>query len=263
MSRERIGRTVLVAASVALACSLVVSTVVIYLRPMQLAWVELDRNRVILDLAGLAPDAGDFSDREVAARFRELDVVLIDLATGWPDSNFDPLLYDPRDARNLAPGVAIPQELDIAKLGRRANLAPVYLRVENGSVRYLILPLWGQGMWAPMRGLLALRGDCNTVAGIDIYEHGETPGIGDRIDLAKWRASWSGRKAFGPDGRVMLAARGSGRLSAGEEAAHAFDAISGATVTVNAVSRMVRYWLGEHGFGPFLARCRSGEVSLP
>jgi Na+-transporting NADH:ubiquinone oxidoreductase subunit C len=32
------------------------------------------------------------------------------------------------------------------------------------------------------------------------------------------------------------------------------DAISGATVTSNGVANMLRYWLGDHGYGPFLAR---------
>jgi Na+-transporting NADH:ubiquinone oxidoreductase subunit C len=38
------------------------------------------------------------------------------------------------------------------------------------------------------------------------------------------------------------------------------DALSGATLTSVGVENMIHYWLGEHGFGPFLARLRSGEA---
>jgi Na+-transporting NADH:ubiquinone oxidoreductase subunit C len=259
---ESIGRTLLVAAGVALFCSVLVSAAVTYLRPVQLAWAEIDRNRVILDLAGILQGAASAADRDVAARFRELDIVLIDLAAGEIATGADPLSYDPRDAGLLAiRGVAIPADLDLARLGSRAPLAPVYVAHRaDGTV--IILPLWGQGMWAPIQAYLALENDCSTVAGFAVYEHGETPGVGDRIERPAWEKSWIGLRPFDSEGRVMLAPRGSGRLSASLEEMHAFDAISGATVTVNAVMHMVRYWLGPHGFGPFLRRCRAGEVDL-
>jgi Na+-transporting NADH:ubiquinone oxidoreductase subunit C len=37
---------------------------------------------------------------------------------------------------------------------------------------------------------------------------------------------------------------------------HEIDGITGATVTSNGVANMLRYWLGDHGFGPFLHRLR-------
>jgi len=264
MTEERLGRTLLVAATVALLCSLMVSAAVIYLRPVQLAWAKIERNRVILELAGLVEAAEPGSDREVAVRFRDLDVLLIDLERGQPDKSRDALSYDPLDPLTLAAdGIAIPDSLDIARLGQRSRYAPVYLRLDDGAASHVILPLHGQGMWAPIHGFIALEGDCNTVVGIAIHEHAETPGIGDQIHSRQWRDSWVGKQAFDPGGRVMLAAIGSGHLAADQEAAHGFDAISGATVTVNSVSNMVAYWLGGHGFGPFLADCRSGGVRLP
>ena len=32
------------------------------------------------------------------------------------------------------------------------------------------------------------------------------------------------------------------------------DGLSGATLTANGITRMIHYWLGEEGFGPFLGR---------
>ncbi len=34
-------------------------------------------------------------------------------------------------------------------------------------------------------------------------------------------------------------------------------AITGATVRSDAVGALLRYWLGDHGYGPFLARLRA------
>ena len=39
------------------------------------------------------------------------------------------------------------------------------------------------------------------------------------------------------------------------------DGLSGATVTSNAVTRFMQYWLDENGYGPFLRRFREGELS--
>ena len=39
------------------------------------------------------------------------------------------------------------------------------------------------------------------------------------------------------------------------------DGISGATLTSNGVTNMIRYWLGENGYGPVLQQLREGIVS--
>jgi Na+-transporting NADH:ubiquinone oxidoreductase subunit C len=264
MSSESIGRTLVVAAGVALFCSVMVSAAVIYLRPMQLAWAEIGRNRVIVTLAGLLEDPQTASDREVAAAFLELEALLVDLESGQTVRDRDALRYAPREAVTLArDGVDIPDALDNAQLGRRSRLAPAYVWVENEAMRKLILPVHGQGMWAPIHGYLALAGDCNTVTGIAFDEHGETPGVGDRIEAPGWQASWVGLQAVGPGGDVLLAPGRGAAAVVDEGPVSGFDAISGATVTVNAVTRIVQYWLGPHGFGPFLGRCREGEEAGP
>ena len=37
------------------------------------------------------------------------------------------------------------------------------------------------------------------------------------------------------------------------------DGLSGATMTSNGVTRLVQYWFGEGGFGPFLAQLPTEE----
>ena len=41
------------------------------------------------------------------------------------------------------------------------------------------------------------------------------------------------------------------------EAKYQVDGISGASITTRGVKNMLRYWLGEDGFGPYLARLKA------
>ncbi|HAJ88901.1 MAG TPA: Na(+)-translocating NADH-quinone reductase subunit C, partial [Pseudomonas sp.] len=41
---------------------------------------------------------------------------------------------------------------------------------------------------------------------------------------------------------------------------HQVDGLAGATLTSNGVNSLLRFWLGENGFGPFIANLRAGEA---
>ena len=41
------------------------------------------------------------------------------------------------------------------------------------------------------------------------------------------------------------------------EAAYLADALTGATWTARGVTNLLRFWLGDHGFGPFLSNIRN------
>jgi Na+-transporting NADH:ubiquinone oxidoreductase subunit C len=40
---------------------------------------------------------------------------------------------------------------------------------------------------------------------------------------------------------------------------HRVDGLAGATITGRGVTTMLRFWLGEHGYGSYLARLKKGE----
>jgi Na+-transporting NADH:ubiquinone oxidoreductase subunit C len=118
----------------------------------------------------------------------------------------------------------------------------------------------GQGMWSTLYGYLALEGDMNTIADVTFYEQGETAGIGDQILDSGWQARWRGRKLYGANG-VLAFRIGDGVIDDASPAAeHQVDAIAGATVTTNAVTALVQYWFGPHGFGPYLQNMQAGEA---
>lgn len=248
--RETPLRTLAVAGGVALFCSLLVASAVQLLRPMQLAHEQLARNRAIVAAAGLISATSNASDLEVVAAFVGLEQRLYDIVEARFTTDIDPLSYDYRAAVNdVEATLPLPAERDAAGIGRLARYLPIYISIEADAAPVVIVPVYGRGMWSTIYGQLALTGDLDTIAGLSFYEHGETPGIGDRIENPEWLSQWRGKHALGSD-REVLIRLASAALGAAPESS--VDAITGATVTATAVERLVRFWLGPDGYGEAL-----------
>lgn len=134
----------------------------------------------------------------------------------------------------------------------------IYLAKDGDTLQQIILPISGPGLWSTMRGYLALAPDGNTVKGIRFYEHGETPGLGDQIDKADWRNLWVGKQLYGDDGtpRIEVVRGFALRDASNTELQHQIDGLSGATLTGNGITKLVKQWAGPEGFGPYLETYR-------
>ncbi len=166
-----------------------------------------------------------------------------------------PTTYDFRAAINDPDQTRpIPEDSDIASLGRRPIYLPVYVLRDDAGIAQIVMPIYGQGMWSTIHGFISIGADFATVEGIAFYEHGETPGIGDRFLEPGWLAQWRGQRVYDNDRQLVF---GIGADGPSADASGTIDAITGATVTVSAIEDLVRYWLGDDGFGPFLANQRS------
>ncbi|MGD8339198.1 MAG: NADH:ubiquinone reductase (Na(+)-transporting) subunit C [Gammaproteobacteria bacterium] len=249
-------RTIAFAASVALVCSLIVSTAVYLLRPIALAYEAIDLDRAVLEAAGLLPDDADGDDRAVVRAFLDLEARAVDLDAGAFTDAVDAAGADFRAALDEpAKLVPIPAGLDVAGLETRPRYAPVYLLRADRRIVRIVLPLYARGMWSTIHGVIALDSDFSTIAGIAFYAHGETPGIGDRIERDDWRAQWVGRRLYDDTGELRF------RLGVGAAARtpeYGVDSITGATVTTSAVGDAITYWFSEDGYEPFLRRLREG-----
>jgi Na+-transporting NADH:ubiquinone oxidoreductase subunit C len=114
-------------------------------------------------------------------------------------------------------------------------------------------------MWSTLYGLVALEADLNTIAAATFFEQAETAGLGDQIEDPAWLASWQGRRLFGPSGDIHFQVA-PGPVEAGSPAAaYQVDGLSGATITGNAVTALVRFWFGPYGYGPLLEQLRDQE----
>jgi len=258
MSNETGTKMLLVTVSICFICSVIVSTLAINLRPLQEANKALEKNRVILEAAGLLDEE---KTDDIQALFDQLvEIRIVDLDRGEYVDTANINSYDQRKAaKNPTQNYPIPTEQDIAKIKRRAQKASVYLVQQDGKLKNLILPVHGYGLWSTMYGFLAFEADLNTITGLSFYEHAETPGLGGEIDNPKWRARWVGKFAHDKQGIPQLQVV-KGRVDTSRtDAVYQIDGISGATLTSRGVSNMVRYWLGENGFGPYLAKLRANS----
>jgi Na+-transporting NADH:ubiquinone oxidoreductase subunit C len=248
-NRDSIGNTLVVAIGVSLVCSVLVSAAAIVLRPLQEANQAEFRQRIVLEVAGLYDP-----DVPVVEQFGNIETRLVDLESGSYVEDVDPQTFDAEAAAN-DPGLSvnIPKEEDIAKIGRRAVYAPVYVVMDGGEPQQYILPVRGKGLWSTLYGYLSVEPDGKTVAGLRFYEHAETPGLGDQIEKEPWMSQWPGKKLYDEQGDPQIeVVRGSVQSGPGE--IHQVDGLSGATLTANGVTYLVRYWTGSHGFGPYLAK---------
>ena len=247
-------KTLFVAILLCLVCSILVSTAAVTLKPLQISNKKDDIKRNILAVTGLNNQEGTVDEL-----FSQFEVRLVDIATGqYADTDIDPVSYDQRKASaDPQMSVNISGKQDIAGIGSRAKMAPVYLLTEGDTIKQVVLPVHGYGLWSTLYGFLALDGDFNTINGLRFYDHAETPGLGGEVDNPKWRAQWEGKQVFDDNGDVEIRVIRGYVSPDTTDAEHKVDGLSGATLTSNGVTNLLQYWLGDHGFGPYLKNMRS------
>lgn len=250
--------TVFFAAAVSVVCGVLVAGSAVALKPRQEENKILDQRKQVIAVAGLAC-AADAKTPDAINQCYEDNIrpTIIDLKSGAIVDDIDAATFDMQRAMK-DPGTSEAAPPNEAKVLRLPKHAKIYRVLEGSEVKGLILPVQGYGLWSVLFGFLAVDADTNTVKGITFYSHGETPGLGGEVDNPLWKALWPGRKIYGPDGQVALRVI---KGQAGPAAAdpHSVDGLSGATITSNGVSKLVNFWLGEHGYKPFLTRFQGGE----
>jgi len=162
-------------------------------------------------------------------------------------------LYEP-DADIAALYATIEESTAVLASGEQA---PVYLVMDGDQVEQVILPVEGAGLWATMYGFLAVENDGNTARGLQFYDHGETPGLGDQVDKAAWRAQWQGKKLYDPDGKPQITII---KGFAPDDSEYEIDGLAGATLTARGVNSLVHYWIGDQGYGPYLKELSDKET---
>ncbi len=250
---ESVSKTLLVAFLVCVVCGVVVATAAVSLRPVQNENKLIDKRMNTLLAAGMYDASQDVNEQ-----FKSIERKFVDIESG--DYVEMPESYDQRTAaKDPAQSERLSGDVDIAGIKNQADVAEVYLaRGDNGELSRIILPVHGYGLWSTLYGFMALEPDANTVAGLGFYEHGETPGLGGEVDNPKWKALWEGKKLYGDQGEVEIQVIKGTVESNTPNAEHKVDGLAGATLTSKGVSNLLRFWVGENGFGPYLKRMQQG-----
>lgn len=105
----------------------------------------------------------------------------------------------------------------------------------NGEDKYVI-PVYGNGLWGPINGFIAINGDKQTVFGAYFNHESETAGLGAEIkDNASWQAKFKGKKLFSGADKQKIALAVEKKIT---NPSTQVDAVTGATLTSNGVTEM-------------------------
>ena len=113
---------------------------------------------------------------------------------------------------------------------------PVYI-FKNGIT---VVPCYGAGLWGPIWGYIGLEGDLKTIKAVCFGHKGETPGLGAKIsDEPSFAEAFVGQQVGSGDVlfEVLKPANRQTELNG-------VDAISGATITSQALGNTINQWFG-------------------
>lgn len=149
--------------SIALICvcsSLLLSTVVTFLKPKQQEEEKVYQARRLLETTSLfSRESTSLSDKEVLELYEKC---------------------------------IIPSHI------QNKGTSHLYYKIftRDGTPNSIVIPISGNGLWAMMYGFLALSLDGNTIEGLTFYKQGETPGLGGEISSPSFTDQFIGKKIF-------------------------------------------------------------------
>ena len=129
------------------------------------------------------------------------------------------------------------------------RMLPVYEIMKEGSeeLQYLVIPVFGYGLWDNIWGFIALENDFNTIKGV-VYDHkGETPGLGQRVATKEVQERYEGKELYNNSGNLVSIEMVKGERGGGaksikefENDPHKVDGMSGSTITGKGLNNMLK-----------------------
>ena len=117
-----------------------------------------------------------------------------------------------------------------------------YFVCEVGGQKKYVFPLKGMGLWGGISAFVSVNDDENTIFGVYFNHEGETAGLGAEIkDSQAWQEKFQGKKIFGENGDIAIKV-----VKKVENPASEVDCVTGATLTSDGVSNMLRKGLSEY-----------------
>ena len=238
---------------VAAVCAALVSSAAVLLRPLQEAQRTAQQQGRLDEVVTAMTDVGTDAAPLGADK---METLIVDLASGLKAPGVDPATFNMRAAAaGAATSTAIPADQDVARIGRRPKLARIHVLRNGQQLELVVLPIYGSGYQSTIHAYLALRGDLKTVASLKIVEQGETPGLGAKIEEAAWQQLWPGKQISDDSGQLRLTV-----VREGASSVYEVDGITGATRTGRGINNMLKFWLGDGGYGPVLENLRDGKL---
>lgn len=239
MSHDSTSKTIGIALAVTIVSSILVSSTVVALRPIQEKNKLLEKKRNVLLAAGI-----EVPKDQVDAEYEKITPVVYDLTTGQIAADIDPADFNLKKIlKDKSTVVELTKEQDKAGIKIMPKYQIVYMVKKGDAIESLILPIYGKGLWSTVQGFLALESDLKTVKGLTFYEHGETPGLGGEIDNPRWKALWPGKQIYDESGAVAIQILKGAVTETTANKENKIDGLSGATLTARGVSNFIQFWL--------------------
>ncbi len=116
-----------------------------------------------------------------------------------------------------------------------------YFACEVEGQKKYVYPLKGMGLWGGISAYVSVNDDMNTIYGVYFNHESETAGLGAEIkDSQAWQEEFQGKKIFDEQGNAAIAV-----VKKVEKPDYEVDCVTGATLTSNGVSDMLREGLAE------------------
>lgn len=257
MQKDSASRTILIAVLLCVVCSVMVTTSAVMLRDKQDKNKLLDIKKNLLLSSGLLnnPKA---SEEDINKAYKSIKAEVVELESGKVTDLFNVDSFDQKKlAKDPKHNLKIPGNKDLGGIKHRSKYSIVYKVMDGDKLKMVVLPINGKGLWSTLYGFIALESDLSTVKGVGFYDHAETPGLGGEVDNPMWKKQWIGKKVFDSNNQPIFEVHKGIVTKYINNYESKVDGLSGATITSNGVTGLVKYWLGDHGFGPFLKSIRN------
>ncbi len=204
--------------------------------------IDMEKQLSLLSSVGLAQGANEASDKiaYVADEFKKYvtESVVANYKGEVIEGNAFALdlkaQYDLMRQIDAVEGEA--KEALLAKLQ-----LPVFICTLESGEQVYIFSCYGAGLWGPIWGYIGVKDNMNTVYGTVFAHKGETPGLGAEIASDKFMQQFKDKELF--DGNTFTSVSVI-KGGAPEGDVHGVDAISGGTITSNALDGTIKQWFG-------------------
>ena len=126
-------------------------------------------------------------------------------------------------------------------LTKSVTSLPIFIVGSLDNVEKYAVPFKAYGLWSWIYGYVALDSDAETIIGMTVYDHKETPGLGGEVEKAWFQNQYIGKKVTDINGEFVSVGVVKGKVKDAnlkeESIVNYVDGISGATITSKGVER--------------------------
>jgi Na+-transporting NADH:ubiquinone oxidoreductase subunit C len=128
------------------------------------------------------------------------------------------------------------QNITVEQITYEGQTLSLYINEDNGNVSFMYGVFALGGLWGPLRGVITLESDFQTIVNVAVLEEQETPGLGGKVKNREFLDQFIGLVLLPELNRPVEVNK-----DAAENKSNEVDEISGATGTSTAFERLLNH----------------------